>query len=95
MSKFGKWHYDGGKLIRDDDGRVIADILPALDYFTDFKEIADRAEMIAASPEMYDDLYEVLQFLKGSSLYDDDEFAQYAQIIENTLARIDGEENEA
>ena len=48
--------------------------------------------MIAASPEMYDDLYEVLQFLKGSSLYDDDEFAQYAQIIENTLARIDGEE---
>ena len=33
MSKFGKWHYDGGKLIRDDDGRIIADILPALIIF--------------------------------------------------------------
>ena len=33
MSKFGKWHYDGSKLIRDGDGKVIADILPSLDDF--------------------------------------------------------------
>ena len=60
MSKFGKWHYDGGKLIRDDDGRVIADILPSLDDFKDLWEIARHARLIAAAPELCEMLEEEL-----------------------------------
>ena len=47
-----------------------------------------------AAPEMYDELYEVLQFMKGNSRYESDEFANYARSIEELLARIDRKEKQ-
>lgn len=51
-----------------------------------------NARLIAAAPEMYDELYEALQLLKGKSLYNGDEFSQQAESIQELLARIDGTE---
>ena len=89
MSKFGKWHYDGGKLIRDDDGRIIADILPALDYFKNFVEIAGRAELIAAAPELYEMLKEELI---PASDYGGTLSLERERKVQELLNRIDDEE---
>ena len=87
MSKFGKWHYDGGKLIRDDDGRIIADILPALDYFWDLEEIAHYARLIASAPEMYEMLKEEL--IPTSDYGGTLSFERERKVLE-LLNRIDG-----
>ena len=52
----------------------------------------EDAKLIAAAPEMYDELYEVLQLMKGKSSYDEDEFGVEARYIEELLARIDGKQ---
>ena len=52
-----------------------------------------RERMRDAAPEMYDELYEVLQLLEGKSSWDGDEFSKQAQSIKELLARIDGKED--
>ena len=51
------------------------------------------ARLIAAAPEMYDELYEALQLCEGKSSYGGDEFAKQAKSIRELLARIDGKED--
>lgn len=51
-----------------------------------------NARLIAAAPEMYDELYEILQFMQGKTVWERDEYARYAKDIEELLARIDGKE---
>ena len=63
-------------------------------HVDDFSERDRLYRMRDASPEMYDELYEVLQFMKGNSRYESDEFANYARSIEELLARIDGKEKQ-
>ena len=46
--------------------------------------------LIAAAPEMYDELYDALQLLKGKSSWDGDEFSKQAKSIQDLLERIDG-----
>ncbi|MBR1437352.1 MAG: hypothetical protein IJ587_02325 [Synergistaceae bacterium] len=58
-----------------------------------FVDTEANARLIAAAPEMYDELYEVLQLLKGKSSYDGDEFDQQAKSIQELFARIDGKED--
>ncbi len=53
-----------------------------------------NARLIASAPEMYDELYDTLQLLKGKSSYESDEFAIQAKSIEELFARIDKEEAE-
>ncbi|MBR1437852.1 MAG: hypothetical protein IJ587_04880 [Synergistaceae bacterium] len=84
MSKFteGKW-------------RVLyfPEILGIVDEDNDPIQLNEaNARLIAAAPEMYDELYEVLQLLKGKSSYDGDEFDQQAKSIQELFARIDGKE---
>ena len=85
MSKFteGKW-------------RVLyfPEILGIVDEDNDPIQLNEaNARLIAAAPEMYDELYEVLQLLKGKSSYDGDEFDQQAKSIQELFARIDGKED--
>ena len=87
MSKFGKWHYDGGKLIRDDDNRIIADILPALDYFLDLEEIARHARLIASAPELCQMLEEELI---PTSDYGGIPSFERERRVRELLTRIDG-----
>lgn len=58
-------------------------------------EYKANARLIANAPEMYDELYENLQFFKGNSVDERDEYAKYARSIQALLARIDGEEDQA
>ena len=51
-----------------------------------------NARLIAAAPDMYDELYEALQLCEGKSSYDGDEFAIQAKSIRELLAYIDGKE---
>ena len=51
-----------------------------------------NGRLIAAAPEMYEELYEALQLIRGHSSYKGDEFDQQARSIQALLARIDGEE---
>ena len=61
----------------------------------DNAEIAARQMRLRSyAPEMYDQLYEVLQLCKGKSSYDGDEFGEMAQDIAELLDTIDGK-NEA
>lgn len=53
-----------------------------------------NARLIAAAPEMYGELYEALQLMKGKSSYDGDDFSQQAKSIEELLMRIDVKETE-
>lgn len=55
------------------------------------EETKANGRLIAAAPEMYEELYEVLQLLKGKTSWEGDEFAWYAQDIAELLARIDGQ----
>ena len=48
------------------------------------------ARLIAAAPEMYDELYEALQLIKGKSCYEGDEFDVQAKSIRELFNRIDG-----
>ena len=93
MSNFtkGQWHYDGGRFVKNDADKIIADMLPVLDYVDSLEEIAAIARLIATAPEMYDELYKHLQFFKGKVLY----YAEYARSTKELLARIDGEEVQA
>ena len=79
MSKFtqGPWHYDGGRFIKNDADKIIADMLPVLDYVDSLEEIAAIAHLIAAAPEMYQHLRLILN---GEFSSDD---------VEQLLARID------
>ena len=54
-----------------------------------------NARLIAAAPEMYDELYEALQLCAGHSSYEGDDFDEQAKSIRELLARIDGEQVEA
>ena len=58
------------------------------------KSIRDaNAKLIAAAPEMYDELYEILQFIRyKTTLLGSHEYARWAKDIEELLARIDGKE---
>ncbi len=56
------------------------------------EEMEKTKRLIAAAPEMYEELYEVLQLLKGKTSWDGDEFAWYAKDVAELLARIDGVE---
>ena len=77
--------YTRGKWIRN-----VADILCCEDE--DEKKANER--LIAAAPEMYEQLYEALQLCEGKSSYDGDEFCEQAKNIRELLERIDGEECE-
>ena len=56
----------------------------------DVPEVEANARLIAAAPEMYDELYEILQFMRGKTLWERDEYALYEKDIEELLERIDG-----
>ena len=92
MSAFtkGNWYVDNTRVIHsDDDYRSIAYLIS--DGAT--KDIDDaNARLIAAAPEMYDELYEALQLIKGKSAYDGDEYSWQAKSIQELLERIDGKE---
>lgn len=87
MSKFtgGKWEvvviYGDHYVIFSND-EVVADCFGS----------NANGRLIAAAPEMYDELYEVLQLLQGKSSYDGDEYSQHAEDIRELLACIDGKE---
>ena len=51
-----------------------------------------NARLSAAAPEMYDELYEALQLMKGKSSYEGDEFDLQAKSIQELISRIDGKE---
>ena len=50
----------------------------------------EDARLIAAAPDMYDELYEVLQLLEDKSSYEGDEFSRQADSIKELMLRIDG-----
>ena len=79
MSNFtkGSWHYDGGRFIKNYADKIIADILPVLDYVDSLEEIAAIARLIAAAPDMCQHLRLILN---GEFSSDD---------VEQLLARID------
>ena len=58
--------------------------------YNDVPEVEANARLIAAAPEMYDELYEILQFMRGKTLWERDEYALYEKDIEELLERIDG-----
>lgn len=50
-----------------------------------------NVRLIAAAPEMYDELYKVMQVLVGESWFGKNKFAELTISIKDLLARIDGE----
>ena len=48
--------------------------------------------LIEAAPDMYDELYDALQLIKGKSSYEGDEFDVQAKSIRELLNRILGKE---
>ena len=90
MSKFtqGNWYVEDGYIFAE-TGEYIASVASVCDYTTDDA----NARLIAAAPEMYDELYEVLQLLKGLKSYDDDMFDVHAKSIKELFKRIDVYEN--
>ena len=86
MSNFtrGKWEAHPNRVIVN--GHVLA--------LVNFGRDAN-VRLIAAAPEMYDELYEALQLCAGHSSYEGDDFDEQAKSIRELLARIDGEQVEA
>ena len=86
MSEFtkGKWtaeavYGDHWVVFDFDNERTIADCFSC----------EDNARLIAAALEMYNELYEVLQLMKGKSNYEGDEFDSQAKSILELFNRID------
>ena len=92
MSEFtkGKWiiDRDGSAIFSDSEDCYVAELSPA----NSDEQVAANARLIAAAPDMYDELYDALQLLKGKSSWDGDEFSQQAKSIQELLSRIDGKE---
>ena len=94
MSEFtkGKWE------VQDWTEKLDGEFLPEYAVCVGDEWIADcadneaNARLIAAAPEMYDELYEALQLLRGKSSYEGDEFSCEAKFIQELMARIDGKE---
>ena len=61
------------------------------DIYNKESKVQENARLIAAAPEMYEELCEALEFFKKESFYSD-EAKTYVKSIEELLARIDGEE---
>ena len=62
--------------------------------YNDVPEVEANARLVSAAPDMYDELYEVLQFMKGKTLWERDEYALYEKDIEKLLTWIDGNDSE-
>ena len=93
MSKFtgGEWKYLQSPL-RGLGGDEQWYLIGSPERAVGFIRHEEDAKLIAAAPEMYDELYEVLQLLQGKSSYDGDEYSQHAEDIRGLLACIDGKE---
>lgn len=94
MSNFtkGKWEVDRtGFDIEITCGDMYLASMYNLEHL---EETEANARLIAAAPEMYDELYEILQFMKGKTLWERDEYALYEKDIEELLERIDGVKTE-
>ena len=96
MSKFtrGNWELNSRTGDISSKGTLIAKVYGATDYNVEknAEESFANARLITASPEMYDELYEALQLLKGKSSCESDEFARQARSIEEVLVRVEGKE---
>lgn len=90
MSEFtkGKWTYDAKKGFITSDGYTIITVC-----YPETKEAQSIGRLIAAAPDMYDELYDVLQLLMGKTSYDGDEFSQQAKSIQELFDSIDGGNN--
>ena len=92
MSEFtkGKWGIDRNdySIYSDSEDCCVADLYPV----DSNEQLVANARLIAAAPDMYDELYDALQLLKGKSSWDGDEFSQQAKSIQELLSRIDGKE---
>ncbi len=80
--------------VNDDDKWCIEDANSCRTIVDDIEQKRD-ARLIATAPEMYDELYEILQFMKGSTSYEGDEYSRFARDIEKLFAWINGEEAHA
>ena len=78
--------------LREPRSEVIADVYACSLSLEPTDEGLANVRLLTAAPEMYDELYEVLQLMKGKSSYDEDEFGVEARYIEELLARIDGKQ---
>ena len=96
MSNFtkGKWAWDmllpnpvDRSIPITSPAKVIAHVVRTLDYETEA-----NARLIAAAPEMYEELYKAMLLFKGISYCEGDMFDEQAVSIQELLARIDGNE---
>jgi flagellar biosynthesis regulator FlbT len=92
----GNWTIDnenGGLSIasKNDDGEIFRFMCDMIDDFIPQNEVLANARLIANAPEMYDELYEALQLIKGTSSYEGDMFDQQAKSIQELLDRIDND----
>lgn len=98
MSKFTKseWNFSYVQRLQDiaekENGKYL---VAKLNGTPTEKELQAISRLLNATPEMYGELYEALQLLKGKSSYENDEFDRQAKSVQELLARIDGEEVEA
>ena len=97
MSKFtpGPWKTAAPHeyIVYEDKTQAKLFIARDVDGYTEEEQIAN-ARLIAAAPEMYDELYEILQFMQGITFWGRVVYERYAKDIAELLARIDGEKQE-
>ena len=92
MSKFtkGKWSIcmDGSIEITDENGEFVMAINDITGAEDNDEEIDANLRLIAAAPEMYEELNFAINALRGGNAYD----RKRADEIEALLDRIDGKE---
>ena len=83
----GPWGYSEGEIYRGNN--PIASVIPSFGWFRKTAEDEANARLIAAAPEMYEVLSELLDTLEMSKSYGFDE--EYEKLRE-VLAKVEGGE---